>query len=192
MASHHLIDAYLADLARRLPADPVDELADGLHETWQHHLASGMTPAHAARAAIAEFGTPDQVTHAFVAQAPGRRTAVTLLATGPLVGACWGTTLVATKVWTWPVPAPVAVVFAVTLLGVVAALVLAATSRRSYRRTRLGAVGGVGIVVLDAAMLTAVALLAVAPVWPMFIAIPVSLTRIGLTLRSLPTTLARR
>jgi hypothetical protein len=192
MAGHHLIDAYLADLARHLPADPVDELADGLHETWQRHLASGMTPALAARAAIAEFGTPDQVTHAFVTQAPGRRTAMTLLASGPLVGACWGTALITAKAWTWPVPTPAAAVFAVLLLAAVAALAAAATSRRSYRRTRLGAAGGVGIVMLDTTMLTAVFFLAPAPVWPMFIAVPVSLARIGLTLRSLPTTLARR
>lgn len=35
MASHHLIQEHLAELARHLPADTVDELADGLIETWQ-------------------------------------------------------------------------------------------------------------------------------------------------------------
>ena len=34
MASHDLIEAYLAELRRRLPADTVDELADGLIETY--------------------------------------------------------------------------------------------------------------------------------------------------------------
>ena len=44
MASHQLIDDYLARLAQRLPADAVDELADGITETWQHHLAAGRSP----------------------------------------------------------------------------------------------------------------------------------------------------
>jgi hypothetical protein len=190
VASHHLIDEYLAELARHLPADAVDELTDGLIETWQHLMSSGLTPVGAARAAIAEFGTPQEITCGFVAQAPGRRTAVVLLASGPLVGLCWGISLIAAKVWTWPVPVPAVLGFAVALLSVVAALVTAATSRRSYRRTRLGAAGGLGMVVLDAAMLATVLLLAPALVWPMLAAIPASLARIGLTLRPLPRALA--
>lgn len=39
MAGHHqLIDAYLDEMADRLPVDAVDELTDGLLETWNHHL----------------------------------------------------------------------------------------------------------------------------------------------------------
>ena len=82
MASHPLIDDYVTGLARRLPADTVDELGDGLTEAWQQHLDAGLSPTEAARTAIAEFGTPDQITDAFVAQAPGRRRALLLLATG--------------------------------------------------------------------------------------------------------------
>jgi hypothetical protein len=37
VAGHHLIDGYLAALARRLPTDAVDELA----ETYGRHLSSG-------------------------------------------------------------------------------------------------------------------------------------------------------
>jgi len=70
MAGHQLIDAYLAGLARRLPADTVDELADGLLETWHHYLGDGLTPDRAARAAIAEFGAADRIADEFVAQAP--------------------------------------------------------------------------------------------------------------------------
>jgi hypothetical protein len=190
VASHHLIEEYLAELSRHLPADAVDELTDGLIETWQHLLSSGLAPASAAGAAIAEFGTPEEITRGFVAQAPGRRTAVLLLAGGPLVGVCWGATLVAAKVWTWPVPAPAVAGLVVALLAVVAVLVAAATSRRSYRRTRLGAAGGVGIVALDAVVLVAVLFLAPALVWPMLAAVPASLARIGLTLRFLPRVLA--
>lgn len=58
MASHHLIDDHLAVLAERLPRHTLDELADGLIETWRQHLTAGLTPEPAARAAVAEFGTP--------------------------------------------------------------------------------------------------------------------------------------
>ncbi|SIM56828.1 permease prefix domain 1-containing protein [Micromonospora cremea] len=186
MASHQLIDAHLGVLARRLPSGTVDELADGLTETWRHHLAAGLPPADAARAAIAEFGTVDQITDAFVVHSPSRRTARMLLATGPLVGASWGATLVAAHAWSWPVPAPAAAVFGLTLLAVVASLITAATSRRSYRRARLGDAGGLGLVALDVAMVAAVLLVAPTLVWPMLVAVPVSLARIGLTLQSLP------
>jgi hypothetical protein len=186
VASHQLIDEHLAVLARRLPADAVDELGDGLTETWQHHLAAGLPPADAARAAIGEFGTVDQITEAFVSNCPGRRTARILLATGPIAGACWGTSLAAAQAWTWPVPVPAAVVIAAALLVVVAALVTSATSRTSYHRARLGTAGGVGLAALDLTMLAAVGLLAPTLVWPLLIAIPVSLARIGLTLRLLP------
>jgi hypothetical protein len=190
VASHHLIEEYLAELARHLPADTVDELADGLIETCHHFRASGLAPASAALAAIAEFGTAEEITRGFVAQAPGRRAAVLLLASGPLVGVCWGATLVAVKVWTWPVPVPAAAGLAAALFIIVAVLVAAATSRRSYRRTRLGAAGALGIIVLDALVLVTVLALAPALVWPMLAAIPASLARIGLTLRFLPRALA--
>jgi hypothetical protein len=186
MASHRLIDAYLADLARRLPAGAVDELADGLTETWQHHRTNGLDSAAAAHAAIAEFGTAEQITAAFVAQAPGRRIALALLATGPLAGICWGTGLIATRAWTWPVPTPAAAAFVVGLLAVVASLITAATSRRNYQRTRLGTIGGLGLVLLDITMLAAVLNLAPTLAWPMVVAIPASVIRIGLTLQTLP------
>ena len=183
MASHHLIDAYLDELAGRLPAGNVDELADGLVETWRHHLGHGLPPTEAAIAAIAEFGTLTEVTDAFVAQAAGRRTARGLLATGPIVGVCWGVSLIAAKAWTWPIPAAAAAVFAATLVSVVAALVVAASSRHNYRRTRLGHVGATGLVMLDLTMLTAVILVAPALVWPMALAVPASLARIAMTVR---------
>lgn len=191
MARHHLIEDYLAGLARTLPAEAVEELTDGLTETWQHHLATGLEPAAAARVALREFGTGDRVVGAFVAQAPGRRTALMLLTSGPAVGACWGAALVSAQVWTWRLPAAVAVAYAVTLLAVVAVLATAATSRRSYRRTRFGGVGGIGLLTLDAAMLAAVALAAPALAWPMAVAVPASLVRIAFTLRSLPGALTR-
>ncbi|WP_319462776.1 hypothetical protein [Micromonospora sp. RTP1Z1] len=138
------------DAARRPRSTRTRRLADGLTETWQHHLSAGLPPADAARAAIAEFGSVDQITDAFVVQA---------LVGGPL--GC-------------------------TLLAVVAALITAATSRRSYRRARVGENAGLGLVALDVAMVAAVLLVTPTLVWPMLVAVPVSLARIGLTLRSLP------
>jgi hypothetical protein len=190
MAGHQLIDDYLSTLARRLPAEMIEELADGIAETWHQHIAAGRSPAQAARAAITEFGTPEQITDAFVAQAPGRRAALLLLATGPVAGACWGASLIESRAWTWPIPYPAAVVFGSALLLVVATLAVAATSRHSYRRTRLAGVGGLGLLVLDAAMLAAVLLLAPTLVWPMAVAVPFSLARITWTIRSLPKALA--
>jgi hypothetical protein len=191
MAGHQLIDAHLAALARGLPADAVDELADGLIETWQHHCDAGLPSADAARAAITEFGTIHEITEAFVTNYPGRRTARLLLVTGPIVGLCWGASLVVAHAWTWPVPIPAAAMMAIALLAVVVMLITSATSRRSYRRARLGTAGSIGLVVLDATMLAGVLLAAPTIVWPMLIAIPVSLARIGLAIRSLPTPLAR-
>jgi hypothetical protein len=191
MASHQLIEQYLAELARRLPADAVDELADGLAETYRHHLSHSADPHAAARSAIAEFGDPITVTAAFTRQAPGRRTALMLLATGPAVGICWGASLLLGHAWTWPIPAPVKLTFGLALLAVVATLVTAATSRHNYARTRITAVGGGGLILLDEAMIAAVFLAAPTLAWPMAAAIPASLVRMALTLRVVPRLLAR-
>jgi hypothetical protein len=191
MAGHHLIDAYLAALARRLPADAVDELADGLEETFGRHLSSGLDPDRAARAAIAEFGDPDLVLGAFVRQAPGRRVARILLCLGPAVGACWAAALAESHAWTWPVAVPLRLGFGVTLLAVVTALVFAATGLSGYRRTRLTAFAGLGLITLDGAMLATVLLIAPPFAWPMALCIPASLTRIMLTMRVMPRLLAR-
>jgi hypothetical protein len=191
MASHHLIEEHLNQVAARLPCDTVDELADGLMETWHRHLASGLAADRAARAAIAEFGDPEQIAAAFVAHAPGRRAARVLLVTGPLMALCWGASLVEARAWAWPIPAVAAVGYAAALLAVVVCLVTAATTRRNLRRTRLGGVGSAGLIVLDVAMLSAVAALAPALVWPMLAAIPASLVRITMTVSYLPAAFSR-
>ncbi len=182
MDSHHLIDAHLAALASRLPAQVVEELADGLHETWHHHVGRGMTPTRAAHAAIAEFGSPAEITDAFVAHSSGRANARVLLATGPVVGATWGISLITARAWTWPVHPWVAVAGAITLLTVVAFLLTAATARHDYRRTRLGNVGAAGLITLDIGMVAMVLLTTAAWVWPMAIAIAASVARTGVTL----------
>ncbi|HZD03138.1 MAG TPA: permease prefix domain 1-containing protein [Actinomycetes bacterium] len=191
MASHALIDAYLAGLGRRLPADATDELIDGLTETYEHHLARGLEPASAATTAIREFGQTEEILAAFTRHAPGRRTAAALLVTGPLLGGCWGASLVMGRAWTWPIPTAAKLPFGLALLAVVAVLATAAISRHDYARTRLAALGGAGLVLLDAAMLLAVWLAAPAIIWPMAFAIPASLARISFTVQSLPRILAR-
>jgi hypothetical protein len=191
MASHHLIEDYLDQLAARLSPDAVDELADGLTETWHRHRATGAAPDQAAQAAIAEFGSPQQITAAFVTHAPGRRTARALLATGPLIGLCWGGSLIAAHAWTWPIPPVAAAVYAAALLAVVFLLVVAATTRTNPGRTRLGGIGSAGLIVLDVTMIAAVAAIAPTLTWPMLAAIPASVARIAITVRTLPAALNR-
>jgi hypothetical protein len=191
MASHTLIDAYLARLARRLPADAIDELGDGLIQTYEQYLARDLEPAVASRAAIDEFGRAEEVLAAFTRHAPGRRTAAVLLATGPALGACWATSLILGRAWTWPIPTAAKLPFGLVLLAVAAVLATAVTSRYDYARTRLAALGGAGLILLDAGMLVTVWLAAPAIIWPMALAIPASLARIGFTVQSLPRILAR-
>jgi hypothetical protein len=191
MAEHHLIDGYLTAIVRRLPADAVDELVDGLTETYRRHLSRGLTPAEAADAAIAEFGEPELVVAAFVNQSPGRRLARALLCSGPAVGICWGAALAADHAWSSPVPVALRVAFGLTLLTAIGSLVTAATGSRSYRRTRVSAAGGLGLILVDATMLAIVLLAAVPLAWPMALAIPASLTRIALTTRAIPRLLTR-
>jgi hypothetical protein len=73
----------------------------------------------------------------------------------------------------------------------VAALLAAATSRHSYRRTRLAGVGGIAVAAIDVTMLTIA--MSIAPLsWPMPAAVLLSLARIAMTARLLPPTLAGR
>ena len=185
MAGHQLIDDYLAELARRLPADDVDELADGLEEAFQHYRERGFPVTSAAAAATAEFGDPALITRAFVRRAPGRRAALALLASGPVFAALWGGSLISAHAWTWPIPHGATAAFGATLLVVVAALVAVALST-SYRRTRLAGPACGLLILLDGGMLAAVALATPALSWPMTLAIPASLVRIGLAARSIP------
>ena len=187
MADHELIDAYLDELARRLPADVATELADGLTETYRYHLACTGHPHTAVHRALDEFGDPDQVVAAFTRLSPGRRTARGLLATGPVMGVVWATALITAHAWQWPISTPARLVIGLLLLAVVAALATAATGRARYARVRTTALaGGVGLLTLDAAALTGVAVTAPALACPLAIAAGASLIRMGITMRALP------
>lgn len=180
-----LISDYVTGLHRRLPAAVADEAADGLIETYEHHLAAGIGERAAAHAAIAEFGDLATVASEFTRQAPGRRAARMLLATGPIVGACWATALILSRAWTWPVPDALRLSIGATLLLAVLALTAAATSR-SYRPTRLTAAASPVILALDATAVTAVLFTAPVMTWALAIAIATSLTRMAFTARMLP------
>ena len=151
MPRHHLIQDYLDDL-RALPAEVVDELADGLLETYDRYRTLGHPPDDAARAAITEFGTAQQIVAAFDQTTPGRRTSRLLLATGPLVGACWGTALVTARVWTWPIPAWAPPALGATLLTVIV-LLLRASRAPWVRARRAASVGVGGLTLLDTVMI---------------------------------------
>ena len=157
MTEHSLIAAYTNDLRARLPAALAEEVLDGLTEAHDKYLSLGMTPEHAARVAIAEFGDPGIVADAFRRTCPARRNARTLLVTGPVVGGCWACVLIAGRAWNWPIPAVVPILLGLTLAASVALLAMAAVAPRYRVVQRTGTAGCLGIVVLDvSAILTAV------------------------------------
>ena len=127
----------------------------------------------------------------FTRQAPGRRAARLLLATGPVAGGCWAAALILSRAWTWPVPAMARIGFGAVLLLAVLALLAAATSRHSYQRTRLAMLASPVILALDATAV-AVAVARRAGPHPALIAtVAVSLGRIAFTARTLPRLAAR-
>ena len=75
MSEPRLISSYLAVLAAELPASIVEELADGLAETYRSHLRQDLAPDHAAQAAVAEFGDPHVIVAEFARVNPSRRAA---------------------------------------------------------------------------------------------------------------------
>ena len=186
-----LITGYVTGLHQKLPAAIADEAADGLAEAYQHHLAAGAGDQQAARAALAEFGDLATVVGEFTRQAPGRRAAQLLLATGPVAGCCWAAALISSRPWNWPVPDAARVTFGAVLLLAVLALLVAATARRSYQRTRLAMLASPVIIALDASAVACV--LAAAPTLSeaLVIAMAFSLIRIAFTTRTLRRLAAR-
>ena len=96
--AHAALVVYLADLAARLHGPRrrreaiLAELRDGLDHATEEHIAVGLTPEQAAKAAINQFGTPQAVADAFsgeLATAYARRTIAWYIAIGPFVGIWW-------------------------------------------------------------------------------------------------------
>ena len=181
-ASAQPIESYLTEVAAGLPgpararADIVAELRGGLLDAAGAHRRAGLDPPAAARAAVAEFGHPAQVAAAFrpgIAASQARHVAITLLATGPLIGLLWAAAARASHLgaraappWQWahmppatPIAFPLlAAVFFVTIWT--ALITLAATGRLTRwlpHRPRLApttaAVAGFGAATVDVGLL---------------------------------------
>ena len=184
MAEPRLIRDYRAALAARLPEEIVDELADGLEQTYLRHLTAGLASHEAAHAAVREFGDADTLTALFAAGSPARRAALALLCTGPLVGGCWATLLIAERAWNWPVPVPVRGGLALLLAAVILMLTIAACTA-SYRRARHAAtVACAGVIALDVTLGAALVLTCAARGWLLMLAVA-GATRVAFAARTL-------
>ncbi|ASU81955.1 hypothetical protein CDO52_03415 [Nocardiopsis gilva YIM 90087] len=99
-AARHLdpVEAHSAELAgalrgpTRAKARMVSEIRDGLADTVEAHALSGVPYPNAVRAAVREFGTPEELAPSCQREltiAQVRSTARTVLLTVPLLAACW-------------------------------------------------------------------------------------------------------
>jgi hypothetical protein len=184
MPESSLIAGHLAALAARLPARIVEELADGLDETYRRYLDGGIGEEAAARAAIAEFGDPQLIAASFTAAGQARRAARRLLVAGPGAGLCWGIVLITSRAWTWPVPDAARGAFGAALFLAVALLACAAFGQ-SYRAVSHTAVAGCTcIAVLDILMIGLSTNLALTPRWPVALAVVASTLRISYGIHS--------
>jgi hypothetical protein len=184
MPGSSLIARHLGALSARLPARIVEELADGLDQTYRRYLEQGLGEEAAARAAVAEFGDPQLIAASFTAASPARRAARRLLVTGPGVGLCWAAVLIATRAWSWPVPDAARGAFGAALLLAVALLARAAFGQ-SYRAVSHAAIAGcLCIAVLDTVMIGLSISLAPMPRWPVALAVVASTLRITYGIRT--------
>jgi hypothetical protein len=220
-AAEQAIGSYLAEIAAGLhgPAsarrDIMAELGTGVADAADAHRRAGLDPAQAARAAIAEFGSPVRVAAGFrgeLSAATARRTTLTLMTVGPLTGALWYMASLASHIhrpappWEWatlPAGARLA-----TLLATIAVAVsicshlftLAATGRLTRwlpaRPAASAAIAAGGAAAADVAMLAALIILAATPgrlaALPLAAAGAASLAQLGVATRAARTCLAIR
>jgi hypothetical protein len=94
---------YLRELETLIPGrlhgrdSALAELADGLRDAAEHYRSRGMDPDAAAARAVLDCGSTPLIASEFatvLAAGHARRTALVLLATGPVVGVLWLMTLV--------------------------------------------------------------------------------------------------
>ena len=185
-----LISGYLDALAGQLPGPVMEELVDGLEETYRRHLGLGLTPDAAAAAAVAEFGDPGLIAAEFARVHPARRAARRLLTAGPVVGACWAVALFTGRAWTWPVPVAARIVPGVIRVAVVALLAVAARGIRYRPVGRAGTAGCAGTAALDGFMIIGVLAADPAARWAVAVAVTASAVRLGLSVRLLRLVLA--
>jgi hypothetical protein len=219
------IGSYLAEIAAGLhgPARTrrgiLAELGAGVADAADAYRGAGLNPVQAARAAIDEFGSPDRVAAGFraeLAAAQARRTAVRLLAIGPLTGAVWFAAALTSHVgrlappWEWAaLPAGARLAVHLAVIALVAAIgstlfTLAATGRltrwlpaRPARPAASAAIAASSLAAVDVAMLAALSIFA-ATTPGRFTALPLaaagaaSLIRLSLATRAARTCLAIR
>ncbi len=146
------VEGYLAALdgrlngPRRVRAAVLAELEDGLLEAVEARTAAGLAEPAARAAALAEFGEPATVAAAFqpgLAARQARATVMGLLRSGPLLGLCWGATLLASGVTPWHRPHAGPLALALPLVGLLVVTVwlaalatFAATGRLGLRLAR--------------------------------------------------------
>jgi hypothetical protein len=177
-----LIGDYLAALSSDLPGRIVEELADGLDESYHGYLGQGLAPDAAVRAAVADFGEPRRIVTAFTDDSRGRKTARRLLAAGPAVGMCWAVVLITARAWQWPVPIVARVLFGVALITVTGLLAAAAVGR--HYRLVCRAAACVGTALLDMTMACTVLVIAPYLMWPVAVAVVLSAGRSGFALQN--------
>ena len=210
-----VIGSYLTAIAARLPGpatsrrDILDELRAGVADAADTYRGTGLNPVEAARAAIDEFGSPDRVAaefHSELAAAQARRTAVSLLAIGPLTGAVWIAAALASHIgrlappWEWALPAGARLAGHLAIIALVVAIgstlfTLAATGRLTRwldtgraRPAASAAIAAGSVAAVDVALLAALVMLAATPgrlaVLPLAAAGAASLVRLGFAARS--------
>ena len=127
---------------------------------------------------------------AFTCASPARGAARKLLATGPIVGACWGTALILSRAWTWPVPVAAPILLGTALITTIGLLSAAAFGSRYRPAARAATAGCLGITALDASMIAVTMLVAPAVIWPIIVATAASAVRLTFTARRLRSVLA--
>jgi hypothetical protein len=211
--AEQVIGSYLAEIAAslggpaRIRRDIVAELGTGVADAADAHCRAGLDPVQAARAAIAEFGSPARVAAGFrgeLAAATARRTTLTLMTVGPLTGALWCIAALASHIHQFPAGAQLATLVAVIAVaaGIGGQLVtLAATGRLTRwlpaRPAASAAIAAASAAAADVAMLAALIILAAAipgrlAALPFAAAGAASLAGIGLATRAARTCLGIR
>ncbi|HEX5402551.1 MAG TPA: hypothetical protein VFX16_09645 [Pseudonocardiaceae bacterium] len=198
-----LIRTYLSELDTALAVVPgsglvraavVTEIGDGLADAVADRIDLGDPPHLAARRAVEEFGSATSLAAGFLpilATAHVHRRALTLLRTGPPVGALWLVAVFAGHAYRSPIVTVAGITVAAVLLpcGVFAALAARRGSRwwnlSPFRTAEAARIATSMAILVDLVMLVALVLSARAEGTPAVVAALASATRIGLATRSM-------
>ena len=177
-----LIRGYLEVLAAQLPGPIVEELTDGLTETYRSYRTRGLPADAAAKAAVEEFGSAEEILAGFARVNPARQAARRLLGLGPVVGGCWVAALATSRAW--PGSLPTRVALGLALVSCIGLLAVAALDRRYRVAFYSGVAGCVGFAALDASLIVGVLVVAGVASWVTAVAMALSSARIALCARA--------